>query len=912
MHLDQDYEEGETKPNLYHVEFEGMKPQVALLDTGATTNLIHSNLVKNIPSFVGATYDLFGPDDLKIGTLNRYVCLDWCNVMKNIKLYICDVSPYPVVLGKHVLKPFLNIPPHVKELSQDEVTDFRQFNSMDLTELVFALTEIEDSLDAEGEIEEPIEKLRAIENGNFIDDPETPVENARTRYSFEKHVDLKYWFQDFLAKNSDIIHNNPPIKTESLYEHQHPITLKDPSKIHCCAPYKKSARLRAELSRHVEELLKNGFIQKSHSRFASPTILVPKPDHSTRLCIDYRQLNTNTVKDKFPLPIIEGLLEYLHDCKCFSKLDLSQGYYQVAIAPEDREKTAFITHDGLYEWNVMPFGLCNAPATFQRIMNSVLQGFIGKFVVVYLDDILIYSRDFEEHKNHLTQVMDALRKHHFIVKKKKCAWFMKQIEFLGHIISAGGVRPTQSKIEAVQKWECPRTPKGMRSFIGFVSYLRKFIPKFAQIVRPLNLYALKKIPFDESFKDRFKKLQELVTSAPILVPPTPSGTYIVTTDASDYAVGSVIQTTNLDGKPTGVVAYYSQSLSTAEQNYPIREKELLAIIRTLERYKHILLDHHLVIRTDHHSLQFILSQKKEPSKRIARWLDLLSEFDLEIGYIKGETNIADTLSRSWEHTFTLNAISVAVHNQVLGGQFFQDVQENYQNDMTTNEVFETLTNRSVSTSKYIKHYLKNFQVEDGYLYYNGTNKYGEMQPRLWIPTPALQRIVMDKFHNAEHNSHPGGLVTYLDIHQFYYWPYMEKDIKRFVSKCPICLSVKPGNTLTNGLIQPLPIPQYRWQSVSLDFISGFPRIEGKDQILVVVDRFTKRAHFIPCTKTVTARGTARLFMENVVKHHGFPEEIVSDNDIRFTGHWWQEFFQFMGIHIVTGYTTQHKKGENRV
>ncbi|GJR50614.1 retrovirus-related pol polyprotein from transposon TNT 1-94 [Tanacetum coccineum] len=396
----------------------------------------------------------------------------------------------------------------------------------------------------------------------------------------------------------------------------------------------------------VNELLDSGVIKPSNSPFASPIVMVKKKDNTWRMCVDYRQLNKNTIKDKFPIPIIEELIEKLHGAAIFTKLDLRSGYHQIRMYKDNIAKTAFKTHQGHYEFLVMPFGLTNAPSTFQALINEVFQPYLRKFTL--FDDILVYSSTMDEHVQHLTTILDTMRQNKLFAKKSKCVFSTSHVEYLGHVISAEGVATDPSKINAMVEWPTPTNIKQLRGFLWLTGYYRRFIKSFAEISRPLT-QLLKKGGYKWSNEAQlaFETLKEAMMKAPVLALPDFTQPFVVETDASGVGVGALLQQ---KGHP---IAYMSKTLSLKHQSLSTYEKEFLAVLLALEKWRGYLLDRHFIIKTDHFSLKYLLHQRITTPTQM-KWLPKLIGFDYEVIYKKG--NLAKKNEDNWVEDGKLQAI----------------------------------------------------------------------------------------------------------------------------------------------------------------------------------------------------------------------------------------------------------------
>ena len=407
------------------------------------------------------------------------------------------------------------------------------------------------------------------------------------------------------------------------------------------APYRMAPTELKELKSQLQELLDKGFIRPSVSPWGAPVLFVKKKDGTLRMCIDYRQINKVTVKNKYPLPRIEDLFDQLKGAGVFSKIDLRSGYYQLRVKEGDVPKTAFRTRYGHYEFLVMPFGLTNAPAAFMDLMNRVFRPYVDQFVMVFIDDILVYSKDAQEHEQHLRIVLETLREKKLYAKLSKCDFWLNEVSFLGHIVSAEGIRVDPAKIEAVVNWKSPQNVTEVRSFLGLAGYYRRFVRGFSVIASPLTKLLRKGIKFEwtDKCQNSFEQLKGMLVEAPVLTQPTSGKEYTLYSDASCTGLGCVLMQ---DGK---VVAYASRQLKPHEQNYPTHDLELAAIVFALKIWRHYLYGEKCRIYTDHKSLKYLLTQK-ELNLRQRRWLELLKDYDCIIDYHPGKANIvADALSR---------------------------------------------------------------------------------------------------------------------------------------------------------------------------------------------------------------------------------------------------------------------------
>ena len=411
-------------------------------------------------------------------------------------------------------------------------------------------------------------------------------------------------------------------------------------------PHRLGPEKEAEVERQVEGLLKRGMIEPGSGSWASPVVLVRKKDNSWRFCVHYRRINDITIRDAYPLPRIDDTLDALAGSQYFSTLDLLSGYWQVPLDPEAQEKAAFVTRSGLWNWKVLPFGLTSAPATFERLMEMVLRGLHWKTLLIYLDDVIVFSHSLEDHCARLAEVFSRLRTARLKLKPSKCELFQTKVNYLGHVVSSRGVSTDPQKVKAVQEWPKPQCLTQLKAFLGTVGYYRRYIPDYATVAKPLNQLTSKKFSqeWNEQCDAAFHTLKDSLTSAPILGYPDPTLPYLLDTDASKWAVGAVLSQVQ-EGRER-VIAYYSKTLSDSERNYCTTRKELLAVIKAIKHFRPYLYGRKFTLRTDHASLKW-LCRRSQPSDQVARWLEALAEMDYEVEHRAGSKHgNADGLSRN--------------------------------------------------------------------------------------------------------------------------------------------------------------------------------------------------------------------------------------------------------------------------
>jgi hypothetical protein len=659
-------------------------------------------------------------------------------------------------------------------------------------------------------------------------------------------------------------------------------------------PYRLSQAEREEVERQVADLLKKGFIQPSSSPFGAPVLFVPKADGSLRMCIDYRRCNRLTIPSRAcPIPRVADLLDQLSGAKVFSALDLASGYHQIRIRPEDVPKTAFNTHLGQFEWLVLPFGLANAPSTFQRAMHDLFRPYIGKFVLVYLDDCLVFSRTPEEHAEHLELVLKLLAESDYRLSMSKCQWNLTELKYLGFLVGRDGVRPDPKKVAAVADWPVPQTVNQLRSFLGLANFFRRFIQGYSSMVAPLtSLTTLAESALASHWKvaqqRAFDAVKHGLTHAPLLAHPDPKKPYTVISDASVNGTGAVLLQ---EGRP---VAYHSHKFSKAEYNWPTGEQELSAVTSALTEWRCYLEGATAVeLQTDHHPLTYLQTQPNL-SRKQARWLEFLSRFNYTWKYIPGRTNVADPISRVHAQTAVVRLGVLRVHAAVVTRSGASTSTEEG-GDTAMTDAQHNITPLSVSELNAAVR--QAYETDDWFSKESNTASLQRGDGGLWLKdgkvvvpnSIPIKTAILHALHDAPSAGHTGVARTYEKVKRYYWWPALKRDVEDYVRACPSCQVMKSATEAPAGLLQPLPVPERRWSSVSLDLITALPRTRrGNDAILVFVDRLSKMVHLAPCKKSVTAAGCADLFFRHVVRLHGAPDSIVSDRGTTWVNAFWEQ------------------------
>jgi hypothetical protein len=663
----------------------------------------------------------------------------------------------------------------------------------------------------------------------------------------------------------------------------HRIRLKDANQIITARQYQTPKKYKEAWKRLLQGHLDAGRLRPSSSNYSSPAFLIAKPGaDDPRWVNDYRRLNSNTVRDQTPLPRIDDILADCGKGKIFGKIDMTNAFYQTRVHPDDIHLTAIATPLGLYEWTVLPLGGTNGPATHQRRMYQALREHIGVICHIYIDDIIIWSQDIEEHERNIRTVLQALRDNHLVCSSKKTKLFATRLEFLGHIVSSEGIQADPGKVEKLANWPTPKNSTEVRAFLGLLRYIAMFLPALAEHTTVLNRLTTKEADKDfpewnKEYQEAFEAIKTIVLSSDCLTVIDYDSTdneIFVTTDASDRRLGAVLAfgKTWDTARP---VAFESRQLRPAEKSYPTHEKEMLAIVHALKKWRSSLLGYHFHVYTDHRTLEYFDTQK-DLSRRQLRWAEFLSQYDYDLHYIKGEENtVADALSRLPDEeleTTVATTVKIEADQSVV-----KAIQEGYTEDPWCVRLQES------------KEKTLGVEERDGLLFVGN---------RLVIPR---NHELREQLYQAAHDvmGHFGFDKSYAALRDSYFWPNMREDLeKAYIPSCSKCQRNKSRTSAPAGPLHPLPIPEQRGDSVAIDFIGPLPEDSGFNAIVTMTDRLGGSDVRIEPTRTnVTAEEFAVIFFDRWYCENGLPLDIVSDRDTKFMSKFWKALHRLTGVKL---------------
>jgi len=677
---------------------------------------------------------------------------------------------------------------------------------------------------------------------------------------------------------------------------------------------------------YLTEHLNKGFISSSSASYASPILFAEKKDGSLRFCVDYRKLNALTKRDRYPLPLIDETLARIQGSKYLTRLNIIAAFNKLRMHSGSEDLTTFITSFDSYKYHVMPFELINDSTSYQHYMNDVLFDYLHQFCQAYLDDIIIYSKTLKKHKRHVRLVLHRLREADLQVNINKCEFHVQKTSFLGLLLSTEGLKMNLRKVQAVVEWPTSTNLTQVQFFVDFCNFYRRFIKNFSKIVHSLIRLTQKEVIFewDQACQTTFDHMKKRMTEASILRHFDQNREAILETDSFDYVNDDILSQYDDEGTLHSMV-YYSKNLSLAECNYEIYDKKLLAIIRAFEHWRPELKLTELPIKmfTDHQALTPLMKDK-ELSRRQMRWVQKLVDFNFKIMYRSGKQNIkvdaltrrADSVPRSLEDErcrYQRTTILTPNRMKIADLEEKENDEPIYRLVLEANRINEDciLLREAVlkGEAQYEGTKLRDCRVQNGILYR------GDL---LWVSFDEhLQMMLIRKVHDQPSIDHPEILRTMKVIRRYYYWSSMRKTIGRYIRNCYICQRSKASRNKFNELLHPLPIPEQRWKNIVMNFIIGLSLSKGKNVILTVICRLTKKRHYISCftdDEGITAEKTAELMLQWIYRIHGLPDFIVSDRGPQFTFILWKSLCKRLGINLrlFTAYHSQTDGQSERV
>lgn len=701
-------------------------------------------------------------------------------------------------------------------------------------------------------------------------------------------------------------------------------------------PYRMPRAQYEEARKQIDEMLQNGIIRQSNSPYSAPVLLVPKKNGKSRFCVDFRALNERTVKDPFMLPRIDSTIDELHGSTWLTNLDFLNGFWNLEVAEKDRHKLAFTCPLGHYEYCRLPFGWTNSPGVFQRELSNALRPVLGKCAMQYLDDIVIYSKDFESHLRDIEAVFKIIRKIGVRLNPEKCTFMMDELKFLGFLVSSKGVATDPKSIEPILNYKAPRNVEELRKWLGMTGYYRKWICSYSKLIHPLVTLTKKdqRWTWGKEQEDAFRAVKQRLITPPILAYPDFKKQFHLQTDASQCAIGAVLaQIQNVDGvEKEVVIAYLSKHLSPTECRWSTIEKEMYSIVHAVKVFYPYLYGQRFYLWTDHQPLRH-LQKMKDTTGKLARWAMFLQEFDMEIKYRKGAANgNADFLSRIPGPSEEGNQqVAVTVENERVNLiiKEFQEEQEKdpfcikLRNQSHNNEQQEEQPERNEEQS--IGHETTSQQQEeDSYSGYisegsDPQTRYvtlpngliGTENRKVYVPR-GLRDKVLHRFHSHKLAGHLGVHKTISRIRRRFIWPKMTKDIRNFVRGCLICAKRK-SHGASKAPLQPVVPPKELWDTVAMDIIGPIsPSRSGNCYILTMVE-YTSRYVEAVALPDQTAESIAKAFINTIILRHGLIRHILHDQGANFLSNLMEQLCKQLGVKQIrtTAYHPQTDLAEAR-
>lgn len=644
-------------------------------------------------------------------------------------------------------------------------------------------------------------------------------------------------------------------------------------------PYTVSPHIQKGLFEEIDRLVKIGVIEPAQSDWCLNVIPVKKPSGAIRLCLDARRLNERTVRDLYPQAHIGRILSRLESAKYISTIDLKEAYLQIPLQEESKKYTAFaVPGKGLYQYRRLPFGLSNSPATLSRLIDRILgNGELEPRIFIYLDDIIVLSNNFEEHLKDLADVARRLNTANLTVNLDKSQFCRKELPFLGHIVSPGGIKPNPERVAAIVNFETPKTVRQVRRFLGMSNYYRRFIVDFSGVTAPISDLLKgkpRKIDWTPEAEKAFVKIKQLLISTPILVPPDFSQEFTLQTDASDVAVAGVL--TQMQKGSEKVIAYFSQKLTATQQRYHASEKEALAAILAIDHFRGYIEGSHFTLITDSSALTYIMTTRWKTSSRLSRWSLILQQYDVSILHRKGKENIVpDALSRS-----------IASVGTETDSTWYKNLREKIRGN----------------PDKY-----PDFKVESDQIWKFVSTPLVPGDSRFewkWIPPPEKKLDIIKKEHDEA--LHMGFDKTLARIKLRYYWPKMAQDIKQYIRACKTCKECKGSSVPTQPKMGEARIANQPWQIISLDFVGPITMSKAKNQyLLVVLDVFSKWVQLY-AVKRIDTKEVCKILKEEWFWKNSAPQILISDNGASFTSRVFKTLLdEFQITHfLITRYHSQ--------